>query len=391
MNRIVSAGPGLVIGIPTLGRPVSLDWSNAYKSLSAPINFNCNIVTVLGKPVAEARNFLAEEAIKLKAKYLFFLGDDVLVPAHTLKQLIFRMEHNPKLGIVGGVYCSKCDPPAPLVFRGNGSGSYWDWKVGEYFEVTGLGMDCTLIRTDVFKELPGPWFKTLNEDKFLDAVNYADLWTEDLYFCKRVIEETSYEIFCDASIICQHFDIYSGKSWSLPANSAPTRRISINKPLQALDIGCGPCRRYDEFSGYDLLRVDIDEQWEPDYRCDVRSLPFDNNAFDLVFSSHVLEHFDRRECGDVLPEWLRVLKPGGKFQLVLPTLDWAAEQLLKPAYNYNDVWNVLYGAQSSPYDFHKNGFTTQSLGAILLSLDLKDISIERELNSYNMRIMAIKR
>jgi SAM-dependent methyltransferase len=394
MQRLVSSGPGLVIGIPTLGRPVNMDWANAYKSLNAPINFNCNIVNVLGRPVADARNFIAEEAKKLKAKYIFFLGDDVIVPAHTLRQLIFRMEQDQALGVVGGVYCSKCDPPAPLVFRDNGCGTFWDWKVGEYFEVTGLGMDCTLIRVEMLDKISSPLFKTINDDKFLDAVNHADVWTEDLYFCKKVIEETSYKIYCDATIICTHFDIYSGKSWGLPANSLPTRRVISEKKLQAIDIGCGSYKRYEQFPDHDLLRVDIDERWEPDYRCDVRSLPFETESFDLVFSSHVLEHFPSVECDAVLDEWLRILKVGGTIELVIPTIEWAAEQLVKGICN-EDVLNVLYGAQTSPYDFHYNGFTPQSFKEFLEEHGLKDIKIERATTSplgkeYNMRATAVK-
>lgn len=389
MERIVASGPGLVIGIPTLGRPVNLDWANAYKSLNPPINYNANIVSIHGRPVDVARNYIAHEALKLNAKYLFFLGDDVIIPPHTLRQLIFRMEQDPKLGVVGGVYCSKCDPPAPLVFRGNGSGSYWDWKIGEYFECTGLGMDCTLIRTEVFKQLKEPWFKTISDDKFLDAINHADVWTEDLFFCKKVIEETEFNIYCDASIICQHFDVYSGKSWSIPANSLPARRVVTEKPKQAIDIGCGPIRRYDEFPEYDLLRVDIDERWDPDYRCDVRVLPFGEESFDLVFSSHVLEHFTRAEVDSIITEWLRVLKKGGEFRIVIPTIEWAAEQILKGEVT-NDVLNVLYGAQSSPFDIHYNGYTPRSLQALLEKHGLRDIQIERAKVGYNLFARAIK-
>jgi len=389
MNRLVASGPGLVIGVPTLGRPVNLEWAWAFKSMTPPMNYNANIVTTYGKPVDEARNFIVEEAKKLKAKYLFFLGDDVVIPAHTLRQLIFRMEHDETLGIVGGIYFSKCEPSAPLVFRGNGNGSYWDWKVGEYFDITGIGMDATLIRMSVFDKLEKPYFKTVNEDKFLDGVNHADMWTEDLWFCKNVIEKTDYKIYADASIICPHFDIYSGKTYSIPANSLPTRKVVTEKTLQALDIGCGPINRGAEFQEYDLLRVDIDERWNPDYRCDVRSLPFDTGTFDLVFSSHVLEHFNHKEFDDVLTEWLRVLKIGGKLRMVLPTIEWAAEQIINGVVDDN-VMNVLYGAQTSPYDFHYNGFTPKTITKVLEGHDLSDIIVTRQENGYNMFIEAKK-
>jgi hypothetical protein len=181
-------GPTLMIAIPTLGRPVPLQWALNFKSMNPPINYNCDFNIVLGKEIGYARNSLAKAALARGCKYLFFLGDDVVAPPHTLRQLIYRMENNPNIDVVGGVYCAKADPPAPLVFVGNGVGSYWDWKIGEFFECTGLGMDCTLIKTDILKKIPEPWFKTVDEDSFADGKPAAEAWTEDLYFCKKVAD-----------------------------------------------------------------------------------------------------------------------------------------------------------------------------------------------------------
>src|ERR1044071_3472269 len=135
MNFKVRSGPGLMIGIPTLGRPVPLSWAMSWRSLSPPINYNMNVMIVNGRAVDAARNEIALAALEKGSKYIFFLGDDVVVPNHTLRQLIYRLEHNPEIGVVGGVYCSKSEPAFPLVFRGNGNGSYWDWRIGEFFEV----------------------------------------------------------------------------------------------------------------------------------------------------------------------------------------------------------------------------------------------------------------
>ena len=197
-------GVGVLIAIPTLGRPTSLEWAMMFKSQNPPINYNANVAMIYGKPVAEARNEACEEAIRQGARYIFFLGDDIIPPTHALRQLIYRMEQYPKLGVVGGIYCTKTDTPDPLVFRGNGRGPYWDWKVGEYFEVSGLGMDCTLIRVEILEKLAKPWFKTVDSTDFLDGRNYAEMWTEDLYFCKQILENTDYKIYADSTVMCKH-------------------------------------------------------------------------------------------------------------------------------------------------------------------------------------------
>ena len=60
--------------------------------------------------------------------------------------------------------------------------SYWDWKIGEFFECSGLGMDCTLIRCSVFEKLTKPYFLTVDKDLTVDGKNNIEAWTEDLYF-----------------------------------------------------------------------------------------------------------------------------------------------------------------------------------------------------------------
>ena len=387
MKPITGTGHGLLIGIPTLGRPLTLNWAMAFKSLTPPINYNTNHMVVSGQPVDVAREAMAEEALKNGHKYLFFLGDDVVVPNPTLRQLIFRMEQNQNIGVVGGVYCAKTDPAAPLVFRGNGEGSYWDWKVGEFFQVTGLGMDCTLIRTDVFKKMSKPWFKTVDTDQFKDAKNQADMWTEDLFFLNKLVKETDYEVWCDGSILCGHEDVYGKKTYSLPSNSLPMRKMSTQGFKTAIDIGCGPIDRTTQFPEYQLVRVDIREEVNPDYRCDVTELPFGNESFDLIFSSHVLEHFSREKYKVVLDEWLRVLKSGGDVLFYLPNVKWAVENFDNPK-EHEHVMNVLYGAQSNPYDFHYNGWWPEKVEQVLKSHGCNSITFEHQ--GYNMIVRAKK-
>lgn len=315
MKKLNTLGPGLIIGIPTLGRPVPLDWALAFKGMNPPINYNVNFNIIYGHQVADARNSIAKAAVVAKAKYLFFLGDDVVCPAHTLRQLIFRMEQDENIGVVGGVYSSKCDPSAPLVFKGNGVGSYWDWKVGEFFECTGLGMDCTLIRVSMLEKLTEPWFKTVDEDQFLDGVNKAEMWTEDLFFCNKVLEETDYNIYCDGSVICDHWDIYANKPYRMPHDSLPMRIKSVNKPLKALVMGS-----YLENipNDYAITICNNDEVYDrADYRCTYNNLPFADNEFDLIVRGL---NCDQDILNGFYIEWRRVLKQGGKLIIELSPL-----------------------------------------------------------------------
>lgn len=276
-----NSGPGLVIGIPTLGRPVSLDWAMALKSMNPPINFNCVFQIVKGQPIDVARNAICKYALEAGAKYVFFLGDDVLCPNYAIRQLIFRMEQDPKVGVVGGVYCAKCDPPSPLVFRGNGVGSYWDWKIGEYFEVTGLGMDCTAIRTEILKELPEPWFKTVESDQFLDGINQAESWTEDLWFFNELHQRTDWKVMCDSYVMCDHFDVYTDKVYNLPPGSLPYRQLVVpGEKQKCLVLGSADVSLVDDLKDFTVVRAsDADGA---DYRVSYDCLPFANDQFDKV-------------------------------------------------------------------------------------------------------------
>ena len=298
-----NVGPTLMIGIPTLGRPVPLQWALNFKSMNAPINYNVDFNIVYGKEIGAARDGLAQAALDRKCKYLFFLGDDVVAPPHTLRQLIYRMENMPEVDVVGGVYCAKADPAAPLVFIENGQGSYWDWKVGEFFECTGLGMDCTLIRTSLFEKIPKPWFLTVDKDHFIDAKPNLESWTEDLYFLKKV-RDAGGRIFCDASIICSHHDVYTGKSWNLPKDSLPMRQKGVDKNKKCLMLG--PELKLDDDS-YSVVRCTSESDSTADYRLEYSNLPFESGEFDFVVVTDFVLDINRH-----LPEWKRVSKGGAK-------------------------------------------------------------------------------
>ena len=82
---------------------------------------------------------------------------------------------------------------------------------------------------------------------------------------------------------------------------------------QGVDLGCGS-----EKIVPSAVSVDGRRQVNPDHVMDISGgLAFRNAQFDYVFSSHALEHL-RPTPGEILPEWWRILKPGGHLILYLP-------------------------------------------------------------------------
>lgn len=390
---------GVAVCVPSANQLVPKAWAFALRFLDPPINLYSSYFSPEGLAVDEARNQCVQYARDMNAKYLMFLDEDTVPAPNALQKFIFHMENNDFIQVLGGVYFSKSVPSAPLIFRGNGAGSYWDWKVGEMFWATGLGMGCTLIRMSVFDKLESPYFLTIKADAHIDAVAKAEAWTEDLYFCEKVLKAHGWTssqqalegravtkklakpIWCDASVICDHWDIKNCKVYGLPQLSKPAvRRFAVGKK-KVLDVGCGEVATI--LKDGLPVRADMRDDVNADYRCDVRDLPFQSESFDVVFSSHTLEHFQHGSVPRVLDEWLRVLKPGGELRLIVPDLEVAAKRILEGNLD-REAFAILYGGQSAQWDFHKTGFTSKTLRELLESkgLRIKKIWTEPPLNLF---------
>ena len=86
--------------------------------------------------------------------------------------------------------------------------------------------------------------------------------------------------------------------------------------LQYLHAGCGP----QIAAGF----VNLDYRWVPgvDVVWDLtRPLPFPAGRFQAIFTEHCLEHFDETDLPSILLEFHRVLRPGGRIRIVVPSLE----------------------------------------------------------------------
>src|SRR4051794_40182158 len=85
--------------------------------------------------------------------------------------------------------------------------------------------------------------------------------------------------------------------------------------MQRLNIGCGQRFR----SGW--TNIDSVPQDPSILEGDVlKGLPFSSGSFDLIYHSHVLEHFTKHDGQAVLTECRRLLKPEGILRVVVPDL-----------------------------------------------------------------------
>ena len=94
------------------------------------------------------------------------------------------------------------------------------------------------------------------------------------------------------------------------------RRYGQRLTGRVLDIGCGkrPYRRF--LAAKEYVGIDPDSNVEPDVVANVPGLPFENESFDGVLCTEVLEH--TAEPKEALKDIHRVLKSGGLLYLSAP-------------------------------------------------------------------------
>ena len=122
--------------------------------------------------------------------------------------------------------------------------------------------------------------------------------------------------------------------------------------------------------------VDIDPAHEPDYLADFCDLGLlsDGQCAEII-ASHVLEHVAWPRGFQALAEMARVLRVGGTVKIAVPDLTALAAMLLRGESPFGVV-SLLYGggADASPFETHRFGYTAPMLLDILAVLGFGDFS-----------------
>jgi predicted SAM-dependent methyltransferase len=127
-------------------------------------------------------------------------------------------------------------------------------------------------------------------------------------------------------------------------------------------------------------------------------LPFPDNCVDMIYSSHLLEHFSYNELHNFLNECLRVLKPGGIFSAAVPNARIYLEAYQnpsgfdpglfcrhEPAYNYNSKIDfVNYMAYMEGH--HQYMFDEENIVFILGKVCFKNVRLRKYDEQLDMKI-----
>jgi hypothetical protein len=136
------------------------------------------------------RERLATEAVNLGAEYLLWLDSDITFPATTAMRLMAHDEP-----VVACNYIRRQLPAKGVAYEVIG-----DWNnplpfdiYNHLVEVQGVGMGCMLIRTDIFSQIPKPWFE------FGWSPDSNDHLGEDMILCQK-IAAAGYSVKIDSQL-----------------------------------------------------------------------------------------------------------------------------------------------------------------------------------------------
>lgn len=99
---------------------------------------------------------------------------------------------------------------------------------------------------------------------------------------------------------------------------------------------------------------------------------YENNSVDIIYASHVLEHFHKDTYVGVLQLWHDKLKPGGVLRIAVPDFEQVCIQYLEKR-NITEVSGLTLGGQKNPYDFHGMIFDQSLLYNTLTNIGFIDI------------------
>ena len=208
--------------------------------LQYPTNTSHKYLWRRGLPQYEALNSMVEESLALDAEYILTIDDDTQPPPSVILDLLRVLEQaDSSVMACGGIYTTKTNPPEPIVYLERGAGAHWKWKLGEVFPCWALGNGCLMVRAELFRMMPKPWYQSITTLEQL--VTHADVFPEmiesglpttvdispDIFFFSK-LAQMGFKVLAHGGVLCIHHDVRTGKSYWLPKDSYPCEGVTVN-------------------------------------------------------------------------------------------------------------------------------------------------------------------
>jgi hypothetical protein len=167
----------------------------------------------IGLEVGEAYNQMIESILAnpelASYKYILTIEEDNMPPSDGLMKLYENID---KFDVVGGLYWTKGEEGQPMIYGTPGvipKNFMPQIPIPESIQpCNGMGMGFHLFKMEMFKKMPKPWFKTLQEV----SGGGARVMTQDLYFYENAAKE-GYVFACDTRVKVGHYDFSNDMIW----------------------------------------------------------------------------------------------------------------------------------------------------------------------------------
>lgn len=143
--------------------------------------------------MARARNDLAAAALEAGCTHLLMMDTDQVY--HDQDMITRLLGHD--LPVVGAKVHRRWPPFEPILNRGGHHVPDAEIEAGGLVPCDTTGAGCLLINTDIFREMPAPWFETIYQ-----ANGQVDTG-EDISFCKK-LGAMGVKLFVDCDVNIGH-------------------------------------------------------------------------------------------------------------------------------------------------------------------------------------------
>jgi len=177
-----------------------------------------------------------------------------------------------------------------------------------------------------------------------------------------------------------------------------------------LHLGCGAkyFKGYINVDGYDYEGQDTSRtDSKYDIKAYLQELPFKNNSIEEILLVHVIEHFCRWKTIDLIKDFKRILKIGGRLIVEMPDLEQVAKlyvkhgrhgwrQIKTPLGKLSMAATQFYGNQwdSLEYETHRYLWEKQEFADELIKIGFKIEELHNQTKFHvperDLRCIAIK-
>lgn len=160
----------------------AFDLANMVAYTARHTDHKITLLQMPGTLIFTQREKLAEEALADGAEAVLWIDSDMRFPANTLEVMLSR-----KVPILGVNATTRREPIIPTAGQLEMNGDSATFRKVEsrgkqgIEQVTAVGFGVTLVKSQVFREIPKPWFNIIWKDD-------GDIIGEDVHFCVKALD-----------------------------------------------------------------------------------------------------------------------------------------------------------------------------------------------------------